>query len=56
MDREMREHQKQLDHETFGEGNDGGYGYGPRSGFRGRKQRSNFKSAGGRGSGGYSNY
>lgn len=65
MDREMRELQKQLDKETFGEaGNlEGGYGYGPRAGgFRGRKQRGNYPSSkgaggrGGRGSGGYSNY
>ena len=58
MDREMREQQKQLDRETFGEmGNqDGGYGYGPRrGGFRGRKLRGGY-GGGGRGSGGYSNY
>ncbi len=49
MDREMRELQKQLDKETFGEaGNlEGGYGYGPRAGgFRGRKQRGTYPSAG----------
>lgn len=38
MDKEMRELQKQLDRETFGDVG-GGYGYGPRAGgFRGRKQ------------------
>eukprot|EP00667_Euglena_gracilis_P004549 EG_transcript_4567 len=56
VDKELREQQKQLDRETFGEAGAGfGYGYGPRAGFRGRKQRSNFKTGGG-GAGGYSNY